>query len=80
MLRSDLATAGTELEVEIYGERVKAVVQEDKPLWDFDNRCRSMKKITLLDGSIGQELVKRSGDRATALWSTMVMIDKRGCG
>ena len=38
MLRSDLATAGTELEVEIYGERVKAVVQEDKPLWDFDNR------------------------------------------
>ena len=38
MLRKDLATAGTELEVEIYGERVKAVVQEDKPLWDFDNR------------------------------------------
>ena len=37
-----------------------------------------MKKITLLDGSIGQELVKRSGDRATALWSTMVMIDKPG--
>ena len=27
MLRSDLAVAGTELEVEIYGERVKAVVQ-----------------------------------------------------
>ena len=38
MLRSDLATAGTELEVEIYGERLKAVVQEDKPLWDYDNR------------------------------------------
>lgn len=37
-----------------------------------------MKKITLLDGSIGQELVKRSGDRATPLWSTMVMIDKPG--
>lgn len=31
--------------------------------------------ITLLDGSIGQELVKRSGDRATPLWSTQVMID-----
>ena len=37
-----------------------------------------MKKITLLDGSIGQELVKRSGDRATPLWSTMVMLDKPG--
>lgn len=31
--------------------------------------------ITLLDGSIGQELVKRSGDAPTSLWSTMVMID-----
>lgn len=34
-----------------------------------------MSDITLLDGSIGQELVKRSGDRATPLWSTSVMID-----
>ena len=34
-----------------------------------------MTDITLLDGSIGQELVKRSGDRATPLWSTQVMID-----
>ncbi len=34
-----------------------------------------MTEITLLDGSIGQELVKRSGDRATPLWSTQVMID-----
>lgn len=34
-----------------------------------------MAQITLLDGSIGQELVKRSGDRATPLWSTRVMID-----
>lgn len=32
-------------------------------------------RISLLDGSIGQELVKRSGDRATPLWSTSVMID-----
>ena len=31
--------------------------------------------ITLLDGSIGQELIKRSGDTPTALWSTMVMIE-----
>ena len=35
-----------------------------------------MTDITLLDGSIGQEIVKRSGDRATPLWSTSVMMDK----
>lgn len=34
-----------------------------------------MADITLLDGSIGQELVKRSGDKPTGLWSTQVMID-----
>ncbi|MEP4039300.1 homocysteine S-methyltransferase family protein [Pseudophaeobacter sp.] len=33
-------------------------------------------QITLLDGSIGQEIVKRSGDRPTPLWSTSVMIEK----
>jgi dimethylglycine dehydrogenase len=37
MLRADLATPGTEIEVEIYGERRKAVVQEDQPLWDPAN-------------------------------------------
>ncbi|QIE45620.1 homocysteine S-methyltransferase family protein [Pseudohalocynthiibacter aestuariivivens] len=37
-----------------------------------------MTQITLLDGSIGQEVVKRSGDRATVLWSTSVMMDKPG--
>ena len=37
-----------------------------------------MTDITLLDGSIGQELVKRSGDRATPLWSTRVMMDHPG--
>ncbi|EDZ47655.1 homocysteine S-methyltransferase family protein [Rhodobacterales bacterium Y4I] len=35
-----------------------------------------MAEITLLDGSIGQEVVKRSGDRATPLWSTSVMIER----
>ncbi len=35
-----------------------------------------MTDITLLDGSIGQELVKRSGNPATPLWSTRVMIDQ----
>lgn len=37
-----------------------------------------MSAITLLDGSIGQEAVKRSGDRATPLWSTSVMLEKPG--
>ena len=37
MIRTDLATPGTELEVEIYGERCKAVVQPDAPLWDPEN-------------------------------------------
>jgi homocysteine S-methyltransferase len=34
-----------------------------------------MTKITLLDGSIGQELVKLSGDKPTPLWSTSVMMN-----
>ncbi|MCB1310511.1 MAG: FAD-dependent oxidoreductase [Sedimentitalea sp.] len=37
MLHSDLAVPGTEVEVEIYGARHRAVVQEDGPLWDPRN-------------------------------------------
>ncbi|MEX0970707.1 MAG: FAD-dependent oxidoreductase [Paracoccaceae bacterium] len=37
MLRTDLATAGTEIEVDIYGQRCRAVVQPDQPLWDPSN-------------------------------------------
>ena len=37
MVRADLATPGTELEIEIYGEKCPAVVQEDQPLWDPKN-------------------------------------------
>jgi len=37
MLRADLAVPGAVLEVEIYGQRCRAVVQEDGPLWDPDN-------------------------------------------
>lgn len=37
MLRLDLTQPGTALEVEVYGERVKAVVQEEQPLWDPKN-------------------------------------------
>lgn len=37
-----------------------------------------MAEITLLDGGMGQELVKRSGDEPTPLWATRVMIDHPG--
>jgi dimethylglycine dehydrogenase len=37
MLRADLAVAGTEIEVEIFGERRRAVVQPDGPVWDAKN-------------------------------------------
>lgn len=37
MLRTELAVPGTEVEVEIYGVRCKAVVQQDQPLWDPGN-------------------------------------------
>ena len=32
--------------------------------------------ITLLDGGMGQELLKRSSQEITPLWSTQVMIDE----
>ena len=37
MARADLAVEGTELDVEIFGERRRAVVQADRPLYDPDN-------------------------------------------
>lgn len=37
-----------------------------------------MARITLLDGSIGQELMKRSGDVPTTIWSIQVMRDHPG--
>ncbi|MDP7150519.1 MAG: FAD-dependent oxidoreductase [Paracoccaceae bacterium] len=37
MIRPDLNQPGTEVEVEIYGEKYKAVVQKDEPLWDPAN-------------------------------------------
>lgn len=37
MLRRDLNVAGQKLEVEIFGHRYPAVVQEDAPLWDSAN-------------------------------------------
>ena len=37
MLRADLAAPGTQVEVEIFGERVPAEVQPDQPLWDPQN-------------------------------------------
>ncbi|MFT5743620.1 MAG: dimethylglycine dehydrogenase, partial [Paracoccaceae bacterium] len=37
MVRADLAVAGTELKVAIFGKACRAVVQEDAPLWDPTN-------------------------------------------
>ncbi|SNS64096.1 homocysteine S-methyltransferase family protein [Antarctobacter heliothermus] len=37
-----------------------------------------MTKITLLDGGMGQELIRRTGQPASPLWSTQVMIDHPG--
>ncbi|QJF49912.1 homocysteine S-methyltransferase family protein [Roseobacter ponti] len=37
-----------------------------------------MTAVTLLDGGMGQELVHRTGDRPTPLWSTQVMSDHPG--
>ena len=34
---AELAAPGTELEIDIYGEMCRAVVQEDQPLWDPQN-------------------------------------------
>ncbi|ASP20729.1 homocysteine S-methyltransferase [Antarctobacter heliothermus] len=37
-----------------------------------------MTAITLLDGGMGQELIQRSGQPASPLWSTQVVIDRPG--
>ncbi|MEL6684175.1 MAG: FAD-dependent oxidoreductase [Pseudomonadota bacterium] len=37
MLRSDINTPGGKVEVEIYGQRYTATIQEDQPLWDPKN-------------------------------------------
>lgn len=38
----------------------------------------ALTEIVLLDGGMGQELVKRSGDAPTPLWATQVMVDRPG--
>lgn len=37
MVKTEFAEPGTEVDVEIYGQRCKAIVQEDQPLWDPKN-------------------------------------------
>ena len=37
MVKEEFSKPDTKMEVEIYGERYKAIVQEDKPLWDDKN-------------------------------------------
>ncbi|MFQ3348931.1 MAG: dimethylglycine dehydrogenase [Paracoccaceae bacterium] len=42
MLRADLAVEATEIEVEIFGTRHKAIVQPDAPMWDpMNERIRA---------------------------------------
>ena len=36
-MRADLTAPGTAVEVEVFGTRYPAVVQEDAPLWDAKN-------------------------------------------
>ena len=36
-IRADLATPGTELEINIFGKLCRATVQPDQPLWDPEN-------------------------------------------
>ncbi|MEL7154702.1 MAG: glycine cleavage T C-terminal barrel domain-containing protein, partial [Pseudomonadota bacterium] len=37
MIRTDLAVPGTEIEVDIFGQKRRAVVQPEGPLWDPEN-------------------------------------------
>ena len=37
-----------------------------------------MNQITLLDGGMGQELIRRSGGNATPLWATQALLDRPG--
>ena len=37
MLRADLAQPGAEIEIEVFGQRRRAIVQPDAPLWDPEN-------------------------------------------
>ena len=37
MIRADLAVPGTKLEIDIFGRRCPATVQEDAALWDPKN-------------------------------------------
>jgi dimethylglycine dehydrogenase len=37
VVKSELAVPGTELEIEIFGARCKAIVHADEPPWDPSN-------------------------------------------
>ena len=37
MLRADLAIPGTAIDIEVFGEKRRAIVQPDAPLWDPSN-------------------------------------------
>ena len=82
MLRTDLAHAGEEVEVDIYGDRRRAVVQPDGPLWDPGQRKTARvnpsesRAVVLLDGGMGQELLRRSSKNEHPIWSATVMLEE----
>ncbi len=76
MLRADLAVPGTELEVEIFGERLHGRGAGRRTAVGSEERKNSRMKIVLTDGGMGQELIRRSGKEPTPLWSARVLLDE----
>ena len=76
MLRADLAVPGTELEVEIYGERFQRRGAGGRAAVGSQERKNPRMKIILTDGGMGQELIRRSGEEPTPLWSARVLMDE----
>ena len=77
MLRADLAEPGTEVEVEIFGERFHGDRPEGRAAVGSEKRkIESMKNVALTDGGMGQELVRRGKSEPTPLWSARVLIDE----
>ena len=38
MIKKEFSLSNTEVEVDMFGKRVRAVVQEDRVLWDKNNK------------------------------------------
>lgn len=78
MLRNDLADPGTAPHVAIHEETRGYLCNQHAVTGSAKRKAAHMTKITLLDGGLGQELLRRSGDTPTPLWATQVMRDRPG--